>query len=103
MRTTNPIESVLRRSGTGRYARKARVANHRQADGLQAALRGIKDLAASQRHKSVAEGHRRVKFENGIEVIQVPANHAATRVSERAQSCKILTGPTSLDNAPCII
>ena len=52
------------------------VANHRQADGLQAALRGIKDLAASQRHKSVAEGHR-VSFENGIEVIQVPANHAA--------------------------
>ena len=38
------------------------VANHRQADGLQAALRGIKDLAASQRHKSVAEGHRRCQI-----------------------------------------
>ena len=38
------------------------VVNHRQADGLQAALRGIKDLAASQRHKSVAEGPRRCQI-----------------------------------------
>jgi hypothetical protein len=38
------------------------VANDRQADGLQAALRGIKDLAAPQGHKSVAEGHRRCQI-----------------------------------------
>jgi hypothetical protein len=34
------------------------VANDRQADGLQAALRRVKDLAATQRYKSLAEGHR---------------------------------------------
>ena len=38
------------------------VANDRQADGLQAGLRGIKDLAAPQGHKSVAEGHRRCQI-----------------------------------------
>src|SRR4030081_2976327 len=38
------------------------VANDRQADGLQAALRGIKDLAAPQGHKSVAEDHRRCQI-----------------------------------------
>src|SRR5258705_7409282 len=36
--------------------------NGRQAVGLQAALRGIKHLAAPQRHKSVAESHRRCQF-----------------------------------------
>jgi hypothetical protein len=47
------------------------VANHRQVMVL-AALRGIIDPAAAQRHKSVAEGRRRC-----LKVIQVPANHAA--------------------------
>jgi hypothetical protein len=38
------------------------VANDRQADNFQAALRGIKDLAAPHGHKSVAEGHRRCQI-----------------------------------------
>jgi hypothetical protein len=57
------------------------VANHRQADGLQAALGGIKDLAASQRRKSqlpkVIAG---VRFENAIGVIQVPATTPPDRL-----------------------
>ena len=34
-----------------------------QADGLQAGRRCIKNLAAAQRHKSVAEGHRRCQIQ----------------------------------------
>src|SRR5260370_38223158 len=46
------------------------VANHRQADGVQAAQRRIKDLAAAERYKSVAEGHRRW---------QIPKRHRGHR------------------------
>ena len=38
------------------------VVNDRQVDGVQAALRRIEDLAAAERHKSVAEGHRRCQI-----------------------------------------
>jgi hypothetical protein len=43
--------------------------------GGQAAQRRIKDLAAA--YKSVAESIGGVRFQDGIEVIEVPANHAA--------------------------
>ena len=39
------------------------VVNDRQADGVQAGHRRIKNLAAAQRHKSVAEGHRRCQIQ----------------------------------------
>src|SRR3979490_853123 len=42
----------------GAYERLV-VVNDRQADGLQADLHRVKDLAATQRYKSLAEGHRR--------------------------------------------
>src|SRR3979411_2815895 len=42
----------------GAYERLV-VVNDCQADGLQANLRRVKDLAATQRYKSLAEGHRR--------------------------------------------
>jgi transposase-like protein len=38
------------------------VINHCQVDGVQAALRRIEDLAAAERHKSVAEGRRRCQI-----------------------------------------
>jgi transposase-like protein len=38
------------------------IVNDCQVDGVQAALRRIKDLAAAERHKSVAEGHRRCQI-----------------------------------------
>src|SRR6195256_5541320 len=57
-------ETLLRwhRSAVGRRHRRILrlvVVNDRQADGLQADLRRVKDLAATQRYKSLAEGHRR--------------------------------------------
>jgi hypothetical protein len=60
LRTTNPIESVFA-TGSAQDGAHERliVPNDRQADGLQAALRRIKDLAPTQRYKSLAEGHRR--------------------------------------------
>jgi len=39
------------------------AAGHRQADDVQAGDRRIKDLAAAQRHKSVAEGHHRCQIQ----------------------------------------
>ena len=38
------------------------IVNDCQVDGVQAALRRIKDLAAAERHKSVTEGHRRCQI-----------------------------------------
>ncbi|MHC2275560.1 hypothetical protein ACVME8_002171 [Bradyrhizobium diazoefficiens] len=38
------------------------IVNDCQVDGVQAALRRIKDLAAAERHKSVAEGQRRCQI-----------------------------------------
>jgi hypothetical protein len=57
-------------SGSSRL--RCPVADHRQADGVQAGHRCIKDLAAAQ--TKVIAG---VRFNHGIEVTQVPANHAA--------------------------
>ena len=39
------------------------VVNDRQADGVQAGRRRIENLAAAQRHKSFAEGHRRCQIQ----------------------------------------
>ena len=39
------------------------VVNDRQADGVQAAHRRIENLAAAERHKSVAESHRRCQIQ----------------------------------------
>ncbi len=66
------------------------VANDCQADGVQAALRRIKDLAAAERHKSVAEGHRRC---------QIPRRHRGHRSAGKprrliASSPKILHSST---------
>jgi putative transposase len=58
LRTTNPIKSVL---ATVRHERLV-VINHCQVDGVQAALRRIEDLAAAERHKSVAEGRHRCQI-----------------------------------------
>ena len=41
----------------------AALVDHRQVDGVQTGDRRIKDLAAAQRHKSVAEGHRRCQIQ----------------------------------------
>ena len=38
------------------------VVNDGQIDGVQAAMRRIEDLAAAERQKSVAEGHRRCQI-----------------------------------------
>ena len=56
LRTTNPIESV-RRDGPAQDGAHERlvVVNDCQIDGVQAAMRRIEDLAAAERHKSVAE------------------------------------------------
>jgi len=39
------------------------VADDRQANGLQTTLRRVKNLAAAQRRKSLAEGHRRCQIQ----------------------------------------
>jgi Transposase, Mutator family len=60
LRTTNPIESVFATVRAQDGARQnLAVVDDRQVDGVQAALRHIEVLAAPERHKSVAEGHRR--------------------------------------------
>lgn len=64
LRTTNPIESVFAtvRHRTVR-TKGLLLADHCQADGVQVSHGRIKNLAMTQRHKSVAEGHRRCQIE----------------------------------------
>ena len=63
LRTTNPIESVFATVRHRTVRTKEPVVNDRQADGVQAGYRRIKNLAAAQRHKSVAEGDRRCQIQ----------------------------------------
>jgi putative transposase len=44
---------------------------------VQARHRGGKNLAAIEGRKPVAESRQSVRFQNGIEVIEMPAHHAA--------------------------
>ena len=48
-----------------------------QADGVQADRCSLENLASIERHKSVAEDHRRCQFADGIEVIPAQQSHAA--------------------------
>ena len=63
LRTTNPIESVFAtvRHRTVRTKGSLSPTTARLMV-FKLLMRGIKDLAASQRHKSVAEGHRRCQI-----------------------------------------
>jgi hypothetical protein len=53
------------------------VAAHRQADGVQTDRCGVQNLAATKRHKSVAEIIAGVRFADGIEVVPTQQSHAA--------------------------
>ena len=72
LRTTNPIESVFA------TVRHRTVRTKGSLSPTTARLMVFKLLcAASKTWRRLKGTNQRVKFENGIEVIQVPANHAA--------------------------
>ena len=56
-------ERVRDRAAQNRADERITVVNDRQADGVQAGYRRIKNLAAAQRHKSVAEGDCRCQIQ----------------------------------------
>ena len=72
LRTTNPIESVFA------TVRHRTVRTKGSLSPTTARLMVFKLLcAASKTWRRLKGTNQRVRFENGIEVIQVPANHAA--------------------------
>lgn len=70
-------ERVSHRASSDRADERIVVAKNSQAHGLQARLRGGKDLAAIEGRKSVAQDRARRQIPNGVDVIEMPANHAA--------------------------
>jgi hypothetical protein len=71
LRTTNPIE------GVSAAVRHRTVVNDRQADGFQAGYRRIKNLARLKGTNQLPNVIAGVRSTDGIEVFQIPANHAA--------------------------
>jgi hypothetical protein len=53
------------------------VGDHREVDGVQARHRGRENLAAIEERKPLPKVIQGVRFQNGIEVIEMPAHHAA--------------------------
>ena len=78
LRTTNPIESVFAtvRHRTVR-TKGSLVVNDCQVDGVQAGIAASKTWRRLKGTNQLPKVIAGVRFENGIEVIEVPANHAA--------------------------
>jgi len=68
---------VRDRAAQNRADERITVVNDSKADGVQAGRRRIKNLAAAQSTNQLPKVIAGVRFNDGIEVIHMPANHAA--------------------------
>jgi hypothetical protein len=86
--TTDPSSASSRPSDVGRCGRKARYHQQRPADGVQAAQRRIKDLARLDGTNQLQKVIGDVRFQDGIEVLEVPATMPPDRlVAQNSARC----------------
>ena len=78
LRTSNPIESVFRDGASSNRANKGSpVGEDRQTHGVQTGRRRRENLAAIEGENQLPKVVAGIKFQNEIEVVKMPAHHAA--------------------------